>query len=141
MGIGIDIKGVGEILGGAGKLAKDIRTAVTGKDPEKMAELALRAQEIESALQTAQTEVNKVEASSGSLFVAGWRPAVGWICVAGLGYAVILEPLAEFIARLLGYSGAFPDLNAEVLNTTLWGMLGLGAMRSAEKITGAAGKH
>lgn len=141
MGIGIDIKGVGEILGGAGKLAKDIRTAVTGKDPEKMAELALKAQEIEAALQTAQTEVNKVEASSASAFVAGWRPAVGWLCAAGLGYAIILKPFAEFIARILGYNGAFPEINGEILDTTLWGMLGLGVMRSAEKITGAAGKH
>lgn len=141
MGLGVDIKGVGEILGGAGKLAKDIRTAVTGKDPEKMAELAIRAQEIEAGLQQAQAEVNKIEASSASVFVAGWRPAVGWLCVAGLGYAVILEPIAEFIARVLGYTGVFPEIPAEVLNTTLWGMLGLGVMRSAEKITGAAGKH
>lgn len=141
MAIGVDLKGAGEIMTGAGRFLKDVRAAITGKDPDKMAELAIRAQEIEAGLQQAQAEVNKIEASSASLFVAGWRPAVGWLCAFGVGYAVIIEPLAEFLARILGYTGPIPELQTEVLNTTLWGMLGLGVMRSAEKITGAAGKH
>jgi roadblock/LC7 domain-containing protein len=142
MGLGIDLKGIGDIFSGAGKLAGDIRGAITGDiSAEKKAELAIKAQEIEAALATAQTEVNKIEASSSSLFVAGWRPAVGWICAFGLAYAVIMEPLIAFIARLAGYLGVFPKLDNDILNTTLFGMLGLGLFRTAEKITGKTGNH
>lgn len=142
MAIGIDLKGIGDIFSGAGTLAKDIRSAITGDiSPEKKAELEARALELEAAAMSAQAEINKVEASSANLFVAGWRPAVGWICAFGLAYAVILKPFIEFIAGLFGYAGAFPLIAGDILNTTLWGMLGLGAMRTAEKITGSAGKH
>lgn len=140
--VGVDIKGAGEAVGsvftGVGSLIQTIKGGVT---PDKQAELLAKAQELESQAMVAQAEVNKVEASSASLFVAGWRPAVGWICAFGLGYAVLLKPLLEFGAMLLGYEGEFPAIEDEVLNTTLWGMLGLGVFRSAEKITGSAGKH
>ena len=142
MGIGIDLKGIGDIFSGAGKFAGDIRQAITGDiSSEKKAELAMKAQEIEASLAIAQTEVNKVEASSSNIFVAGWRPAVGWICAFGLAYAVILAPLIAFIARLAGYQGSFPVIEGEILNTTLFGMLGLGLFRTAEKITGKTGNH
>ena len=142
MGIGIDIKGAGDILKGAGTFAKDIRSAVTGEiSPEKKAELEARALELEAQAMQAQTEINKVEASSASLFVAGWRPAVGWTCAAGLFYGTIGKPFFEFIARLFGYQGTFPEIDSATLQTTLYGMLGLGAMRTAEKIKGAANKH
>jgi roadblock/LC7 domain-containing protein len=142
VGIGIDLKGIGDIFTGAGKFAGDIRQAVTGDiSAEKKAELAIKAQEIEAALATAQTEVNKIEASSSNLFVAGWRPMVGWICALGLAYAVMLEPLIAFVARLAGYQGEFPKLDGDILNTTLFGMLGLGLFRTAEKITGKTGNH
>lgn len=142
MGFGVDIKGIGDILSGAGSFAKDIRSAVTGEiSPEKKAELALKSSEIEAKVLEAQARINEAEAKSASLFVAGWRPAVGWICTFGLAYAVILKPIIEFIARLLGYTGSFPAIEGDVLTTTLWGMLGLGLFRTAEKITGAAGNH
>jgi len=142
MGIGIDLKGIGEIFSGAGKFAGDMRSAITGDiSAEKKAELEIKMAEFEAAAVNAQAEINKVEASSASIFVAGWRPMVGWICAAGLAYAVILKPLVEFVAGLFGYAGAFPVIDGEVLNTTLFGMLGLGVMRTAEKIKGASGKH
>jgi len=142
MGIGIDLTGLGSIVTGAGTLAKDLRAAITGEiSPDKKAELESRAMELESAAMSAQTEINKVEASSASLFVAGWRPAVGWICAFGLAYAVIFKPFIEFIANLFGYAGSFPTIEGDILNTTLYGMLGLGLFRTAEKITGSAGKH
>ena len=93
-------------------------------------------------LDLAQIEVNKAEAASLSLFVAGWRPAIGWICGAGLAYAAILEPLARFMAQVgFGYSGAFPSIDTTLTMQVLLGMLGLGAMRSVEKVKGAAGNH
>jgi hypothetical protein len=81
----------------------------------------------ESAL--AQVEVNKVEAAHKSLFVSGWRPAVGWSCCFALVYSTILAPI-------LGIWFTVPPVDSSLLTTVLMGMLGLGAMRSAEKVKG-----
>jgi len=81
----------------------------------------------ESAL--AQLEVNKVEAAHKSLFVSGWRPAVGWSCCFALVYSTILAPI-------LGIWFTVPPVESSLLTTVLMGMLGLGAMRSAEKVKG-----
>lgn len=81
----------------------------------------------ESAL--AQLEVNKVEAAHKSLFVSGWRPAVGWSCCFALVYSTILAPI-------LGIWFTVPQVDSSLLTTVLMGMLGLGAMRSAEKVKG-----
>lgn len=81
----------------------------------------------ESAL--AQLEVNKVEAAHKSLFVSGWRPAVGWSCCFALVYSTILAPI-------LGIWFTVPPVDSSLLTTVLMGMLGLGAMRSAEKVKG-----
>jgi hypothetical protein len=81
----------------------------------------------ESAL--AQLEVNKVEAAHKSLFVSGWRPAVGWSCCFALVYSTILAPI-------LGIWFTIPPVDSSLLTTVLMGMLGLGAMRSAEKVKG-----
>jgi len=138
----IDFKGIGEILSGAGGLAKDIRSAVTGEiSPEKKAELEARAIELEAASMTAQAEINKVEAASANLFTSGWRPAVGWVCAAGLFYGTIGKPFFEFIANIFGYQGSFPTIDSNTLNTTLFGMLGLGAMRTVEKVKNVTGNH
>jgi hypothetical protein len=59
----------------------------------------------------------------------------------GLFYGTIGKPFIEFIARVFGYAGEFPAIDSDTLNTTLFGMLGLGVMRTAEKIKGAAGNH
>lgn len=83
-----------------------------------------------------QIEVDKVEAASSSLFVAGWRPAIGWVCAAGFGYSYVLEPLMAFLAALAGYHGAFPVLPTESLMTLGMGMLGMGYMRMKEKMSG-----
>lgn len=88
-----------------------------------------------------QTDVNKVEAASTSLFVSGWRPFVGWICGFALGYVAILEPIARFVAQVgFGYTGDFPVIDSSTTETILYGMLGLGVIRGAEKIKGVASK-
>lgn len=142
MGLNVDLKGIGDIFSGAGALAKDIRSAVTGEiSPEKKAELQQKALELEAASMNAQAEINKVEAASTSWFVAGWRPAIGWCCGLGLLYGTIGKPFLEFFARIWGYTGTFPEIDAATLNTTMFGMLGLGAMRTVEKVNNAAAKH
>lgn len=84
-----------------------------------------------------QLEINKVEAGSQSLLVSGGRPAVIWICGFALGYAAILEPLARFVAMVaFGYTGEFPVIDTDITMQVLFGLLGLGAYRTAERIKG-----
>jgi len=125
------------LFSSVGTLAKDIREAITGDLPaDKQAEIQQKLMEIELQASQGQMEINKVEAASSSLFVAGWRPAVGWIGAAGLGYAAIIEPIMTFTATMKGYTGAFPAIDTTITMQILFGILGLGAFRSAEKIKG-----
>lgn len=85
-----------------------------------------------------QLEMNKAEAASPSLFVAGWRPATGWTCVGGLIYQVILRPIIQSIIMIWYPHYAMVSLEIETLMTLLFGMLGLGAYRTYEKVAGKA---
>lgn len=126
---------VGGLLGGIGQLAKDIRQAITGDlPPEKQAEIQQKIMEIELAASQAQTAINLEEAKSEKLFVAGWRPFVGWVGGIALAYASIIEPLASWIAEVgFGYKGTFPALDTTITMQILFGILGLGAYRSFDK--------
>lgn len=93
-------------------------------------------------LAKAQVEVNKAEAGNGGLFVAGWRPFCGWVGGFGLAYVGIIEPAARFIAQVgFHYAGAFPAVDTTISMQILFGMLGLGAMRSYDKVNGAPAGH
>jgi hypothetical protein len=113
---------------GIGQLAKDIREAVKGKelDPNAQLEMAAKLAEV-------QTKINEAEASHRSVFVAGWRPFIGWVCGIGLGYAVFLEPLLRFTFTVKGWTVDFPEINTNVTMQVLLGMLGLAGARSYEK--------
>jgi hypothetical protein len=88
-----------------------------------------------------QIDINKVEASSSSLLVSGWRPAVGWICGLSLAYAALIEPMARFIAAVMfQYAGAFPVVDTSITLQVLLGLLGLGALRTYDKKQGVASK-
>jgi hypothetical protein len=105
------------------------------------AKLVQLSQELQNqfSLIMGQIEVNKIEAASSSVFVSGWRPMVGWICGAALGYAAIIEPLARFVAVVvIGYAGGFPVVDTEITMQVLFGLLGLAGMRSFEKHKGIA---
>ena len=102
---------------------------------QKNGELALLASETDLA--KLQIQVNVEEAKSTNWFVAGWRPGIGWVCGAGLAYASLIEPFARFIAKVwFGYTGEFPVISTDLTLQILMGLLGLGAMRSVEKIKG-----
>jgi len=105
------------------------------------AKLAQLTQELQNQfnLVMGQLDINKTEASSSSVFVAGWRPAIGWICGAGLAYAAIIEPFARFVAAVaFGYLGVFPIIDTDITLQILMGLLGLAGMRSFEKSKGVA---
>jgi len=96
----------------------------------------------ETDLAKLQIQTNIEEAKSTNWWVAGWRPCIGWVCGAGLAYAALIEPLARFAAKVwFGYSGEFPVIDTSLTLQILMGMLGLGIMRSAEKIKGAEGNR
>lgn len=86
-----------------------------------------------------QIELNKVEAQSTSLFVSGWRPAVGWVCVSAYAYNFVLQPMFTFTLLAWGVSlPPLPILDWSELGLVLMGMLGLGGMRSFDKLKGTS---
>jgi hypothetical protein len=113
-------------------------------DPAQAAQAQLELLKLQQngdlATMVAQTDINKVEAASSSMFVAGWRPFVGWVGGFGLAYAAILEPILRLIATLCGYTGEFPVIDTTITMQILFGLLGLGAMRSYDKVKGVATK-
>lgn len=105
----------------------------------KIQELIDKADERYHEQMMGQIEVNKQEAAHASIFVAGWRPAIGWIGAAGLGYAFVLSPFIEFIARsIFKYGGVMPLPDTGQLMALVTAMLGVGAMRSYDKKQGTA---
>jgi hypothetical protein len=112
-------------------------------DPEKKREA--EAQFLAMAMQgelkqiIAQLEINAKEATHPSMWVAGWRPAVGWVGALGLFYATIGQPLLAWASVAKGWPVP-PDLNVDLLWVTLSGMLGIGGLRTYEKAKGVATK-
>ena len=120
-----------------------IITKLVGLIPDPAAAAKAKA-EAEAQLLTvlsqadlAQLEVNKAEAQSGSLFVAGWRPAIGWVCASALAYQYIIRPAATALFDAFGLTHA-PVLIG--LDENLWqlmlAMLGMGGLRTFEKMKG-----
>lgn len=94
--------------------------------------------EADLALQQGQIDTNKIEAQSPSLFKSGWRPGAGWVCVLALGTQFLIAPLGTWLAALYGHPVAFPALDMGTLLTLLGALLGIGGMRTTEKLKGAA---
>jgi hypothetical protein len=87
-----------------------------------------------------QTNINQAEASNPNMFVAGWRPFVGWVCGGGLAYQYLADPLLSWGAAI-AHLPVPPSLDMSTLITMLGGLLGLGGMRTYEKINNAQGNH
>ena len=102
---------------------------------EKLAhDIATMAERHSHEVIKAQIEVNKEEAKHRSLFVSGWRPAVGWTCALGLMGNFILIPMTNFVLALQGSDIEVPMIDVSTMMPVLMGMLGLGTMRTFEKI-------
>lgn len=86
----------------------------------------------------AQIEVNKQEAAHRNVFVAGWRPFIGWTCGAAFCYHFVIQPLLIFILAANGIALELPSFDMGALMTVLTGMLGLGGLRTFEKMKGTA---
>ena len=134
--------GIGTVIDSVGKIASDLITT----DKERL-ELELRAKELDQALDLAQIEVNKAEAAHNSIFVAGWRPAIGWIGAAAMAYQFLLYPMMLWGWTYFQGTGWIPKeltpppvLDADQLWVILSGILGIAGMRSFEKTKGVASK-
>ena len=145
----MDLMGIGSIIEGVGKVAGDLIT--TDKERLQMAleerKLDLEEKKIDQATDLAQVDINKIEAASTSVFVSGWRPAVGWVGVFGLAYQVLGYPVMQWGWSFLQGVDiipkglvAPPNLDVEQLLVLLSGLLGFGGMRSFEKHKGVAAK-
>ena len=118
-------------------------------DPQAAADAKLKALELaqkgdlaaldaELRLALGQLEVNKAEATT-DMFRGGWRPAVGWVCVVGLGYQFVLQPVLPWLVALFGAQvPPLPAIDNETLMVLLTGMLGLGGLRTFERVKGKA---
>ena len=96
-------------------------------------EIATMADKHSHEIAKSQIEVNKEEAKSRHWWIAGWRPACGWICTLAMGYHFIIQPFLIFFLALFGLKMDIPTFDMDTLMTVLLGMLGLGGLRSFEK--------
>lgn len=138
MGLGIPI--IGNIIDGVRDLLGE---AIVDKDKKleielELAKLAAEGDKQLNEVLIAQIDLNKEEAKHGSVFVAGWRPFVGWVGGFSLAYSAILYPFLSWLSRINGYSGDLPVLDNTLLMTIMMGMLGIGAQRSYEKVKGVS---
>ena len=99
-------------------------------------ELTLELVKIESEQMSKQVDLNMKEAEHPDLFVAGWRPYIGWVGGMALTWAFIIHPILEWVVLLSGYTGPLPELDVSALLTIVLSMLGVGTMRSYDKLRG-----
>ena len=85
-----------------------------------------------------QAEINKVEAGSAILFVAGWRPFIGWVCGAGLAWTFVGQPVASWAIAAFAIPATLPLLPTDGLLELVLAMLGLGGLRTFERVRGVA---
>jgi hypothetical protein len=102
-------------------------------------DIATMSEKHAQELARGQIEINKTEASHKSMFVAGWRPFVGWTCGVALAWHFVGQPLAVFVITYSGVEAPpLPVFEMESLLTVLLGMLGLGGLRTFEKTRGVS---
>lgn len=129
---------------GIDAIANLVSTAVDKIWPDANIEAQAKTDELKAQLTQeltytiGQMDINKIEAGSTSLFVAGWRPAVGWCGALGYSYEFLLRPIANGLAVAFGLPPIFPGIEIDALGTLLFGLLGLGTLRTVEKVKGVA---
>jgi len=113
-------------------------------DPKQKADALMKLEEMKQngdlAVIAGQNDINKIEAANSSIFISGWRPAVGWVCVFALAYAMVVSPILAGVCLIFGKAVVMPAISIEFLGSLLLGMLGLGGMRTIEKLNGVASK-
>ena len=106
-------------------------------DEEKLDKQALLAR-IAQRPQLLQAEINRIEAAHRSLFVAGWRPFIGWVCGLGFLWAFLGHPVFEWVVAARGLDLTAPAIATENMMELVLALLGLGGLRTVEKLQGRA---
>ena len=132
----MNLLGIGDIVKGVGGIADDLFTS----DEERL-KIALQERQLDASLIQGQLEINKAEAQHKSIFVAGWRPFIGWVGALALAYQFLLYPLliwfwalAQAKQWLPADIQAPPVFDSGPLFAIVTGMLGIGTMRSYDKL-------
>jgi hypothetical protein len=99
-------------------------------------EISTMAERHAQELAKGQLEINKTEAASRNIFVAGWRPFIGWVCGVAMAYNYVAQPMLIFGLAQADYLVALPAIDLSEMMPVLLGMLGLGGLRSFEKFKG-----
>ena len=121
----------GGLVGSVGKILDELHTS----DEEK-ANAKIKLQALENELKTKQIDVNKVEAGHRSIFVAGWRPFLGWVSGISVAFVYLFQPFIVMVLKIFGSDIELPTLDLSQLMPLILGMLGLGGLRSFEKVRG-----
>lgn len=124
----------------------DIVSSLGGKladnwkgDEKRAFELSMEALRVQASQMTAQTDINKVEAAHRSIFVAGWRPMIGWTCAFSLAFEFMLRPLIMWgLVIFMENPPILPALDMDVLLPLVFALLGVGGLRTIEKVKGVA---
>ncbi len=123
----------GGLVGSVGKIVDELHTS-----EEEKAQAKIKLQELDNQLKTKQMDINKVEAGHRSIFIAGWRPALGWISALSVGYVYLFQPFIVMGLKIAGSDVELPSLDLSQLMPLILGMLGLGGLRTIEKAKGVA---
>lgn len=120
-------------------LVSNIVGGLTQTQKEKIA-LELQANQALMDMMAAQSAINEKEASSESVFVAGWRPFIGWVCGISFAWQYVGLPILLFLESSFGHTITVPAFDFGTMSTVLMGMLGLGALRSYDKYQSSKNK-
>lgn len=131
---------VGAITSVVPSVLSIIDKVVPDKGAAELAKSKIELELVQAAteINRLQAETNKVEAAHRSIWVAGWRPAIGWCSALGVAYFFVLEPLLQWAAVALGWTITTPKFPEEALFEMVFAMLGMAGLRSFEKIKGVA---
>jgi hypothetical protein len=127
-----------KLLGGGGikAIGNIVDEVFTSEDERNQAKISI--QKIEARLKEKQMDINAVEAGHRSIFIAGWRPALGWISALSVGYVYLFQPFIVMGLKIAGSDVELPSLDLSQLMPLILGMLGLGGLRTFEKAKGVS---
>lgn len=128
----MDITGIGSVADLAGTIIGKIWPDKTEQEKQQLAAAVMVVQ--------GQIDTNKVEASNPSVFVSGWRPFIGWVCGSACAWNWIGIPIVKAALVFTGYKMAIETADISQMLPVLMGMLGLGGLRTIEKMNGVAAK-
>ena len=126
----MDITGLGSVADLAGTVINKIWPDKSEAEKQQLAAAVAMVQ--------GQLDINKVEAANPSIFVAGWRPGIGWTCGAAFAWNWVGLPIAHLVLELTGHPIALAPADMSEMLPVLMGMLGLGGLRTYEKVKGVA---